>query len=455
MGTAIGIWIDGRGARVDTRGLVMLRRSIVRSLGAPTTRWSARALLGSGFVGALVAACSGGHGSKGDEARGGAAGHAARGAAPVASARPKATSTVAGWGPAPAVKLVDLVTQSADDPRVAAGANAYAKYCALCHGDNARGYAADHAPSLVTTTFLESASDDFLSRSIRGGRPKTAMAGYGRDRGGPLSDLEITNVIAFLRAQGPKLKALDERASQGNAAEGQALYDGACKQCHGTPEFRGDVVHLGNPAFLATASDAFLRYAITNGRPGTPMVPFGDRLDEHKIDDLVAMLRSWGPSTPPAAAVASTNAPPALPLALGPVVINPKGGAPAFKLREDRFVPIDQVKKALDAKKKLVIIDARASSDYLQVHIPGSISIPYYELASLGALPKDDTWILAYCACPHHASGVVVDELKKRGFAHTAILDEGILEWDKRKYPVVRQGAPAPTAPAPASSGRR
>jgi len=89
-----------------------------------------------------------------------------------------------------------------------------------------------------------------------------------------------------------------------------------------------------------------------------------------------------------------------------------------------------------------VIIDARAASDWYVMHIPGSIPIPYYMLARLDALPRDGTWITAYCACPHHASGAIVDELRKRGFPHTAVLDEGILEWKKRGYPTVSEPVP-------------
>ncbi|MEP7121843.1 MAG: hypothetical protein ABJE95_13065, partial [Byssovorax sp.] len=40
----------------------------------------------------------------------------------------------------------------------------------------------------------------------------------------------------------------------------------------------------------------------------------------------------------------------------------------------------------------------------------------------------------------------VVDELRKRGFKHTAVLDEGILEWKKREYPTLSDPS-APAAP--------
>jgi cytochrome c oxidase cbb3-type subunit 3/ubiquinol-cytochrome c reductase cytochrome c subunit len=77
------------------------------------------------------------------------------------------------------------------------------------------------------------------------------------------------------------------------------------------------------------------------------------------------------------------------------------------------------------------------------MHIPGSISVPYYALGRLDALPRDSTWIIAYCACPHHASGTVVDELRKRGYDKTAIVDEGILEWNRRGYPIAGEAPPS------------
>jgi cytochrome c oxidase cbb3-type subunit 3 len=333
------------------------------------------------------------------------------------------------------------------DERVAEGAFTFGQYCALCHGADATGYVADHAPSLVSPTFLESVSDDQLARGIREGRPGTAMAGYARSRGGPLDDDSVAAIIAFLRDQGPAHVRLPTAPVLGDAAGGEVVWAASCQRCHGTHTERGSAVHLGNASFLSGASDAFLRHAVVHGRPGTPMPAFDGALGEPQIDDVVAMLRAW--ATPPAP---ERRAPPEPP-PLGQVVINPGGKTPDFTLRADRFVPIDDVKRALDAKMRLVIIDARPASDWYVMHIPGSISVPYYMLTRLDAMPKDkdSTWITAYCACPHHASGTVVDELRKRGFTHTAILDEGILEWKKRGYPTAsepEEGA-APKTPPP------
>ncbi len=324
------------------------------------------------------------------------------------------------------------------------GAALYGKLCAVCHGADATGYKADHAPSLVNRTFLESATDDHLGRSIADGRPGTSMAAYGTERGGPLPPEAIARITAWIRSHGPAPITLPKRAV-GDRANGEMLYVTHCERCHGNERARGNAVHLTNPRFLEVASDPFLGWAIAHGRPGTVMEAWRGKLSTAQIDDLVAYLRAF------AKPKGAETLPP--PTGTEPVVQNPRGQAPDFKPRsapcrpsaadagpctqDERFVSVDQVKAALDQKRRIVIIDARPASDWMRVHIPGAISIPYHDLKRLDEVPNDGTWVIAYCACPHHLSGDVVDALRKRGVRRAAILDEGILEWHRRGYPVV------------------
>jgi cytochrome c oxidase cbb3-type subunit 3 len=64
--------------------------------------------------------------------------------------------------------------------------------------------------------------------------------------------------------------------------------------------------------------------------------------------------------------------------------------------------------------------------------------MPYYrDKARAGDnLPKDGTWIVAYCACPHAASDYVINNLRELGFENTAVIDEGILVWTAMGLPV-------------------
>jgi cytochrome c oxidase cbb3-type subunit 3 len=333
---------------------------------------------------------------------------------------------------------------SAQSAQVEQGRQTYGRLCATCHGPEGNGYKSDNAPSLRTTTFLASVSDNFLTEAIGRGRPGTAMPAYGRWLGGPLQTSDIDALLAFLRAGGPP-KVEPPAPGPGDVAQGKTLYQTACVRCHGTATQRSTAVHLANPVLLQTASDAFLRYAVAEGRPPTSMVTWKNTLTPKQIDDVVAYVRSM--AVPPGTPAVPPALPPAAPRT-GPIVINRRGRDPDFTLKAELYVSIDQVKAALDAKRRLIIADARPPSDYLNLHITGAISTPYYDVKSLDDLPKDGTWIVAYCACPHHLSGSVVDELRRRGYPHTAVLDEGIFAWQQKKYPVVAApGMHPPPAP--------
>ena len=354
----------------------------------------------------------------------------------------------------------------------------YLKYCSLCHGKHAEGYAADNAPSLISPQFRTTASPEFLRAAINRGRTGTAMAGYDRTLGGPLGPKEVDAIIDFLQHKvapqpAPAYQPLAEKPAHGVVAAGSALYYNQCATCHGTPMQRSNAVHLFNPILLQTASDEYLRQAILNGRYGTKMEPWAQKLAPQQVEDLVTFLRASAvaPSPPPmppmAQGAAGLGQPltqtvqpsPVVPSGLetapevtGPVVLNPRGKTPEFHLKDDRIAPLEEVAQAYKDKARMVFVDARSPSDFNRLHITGAIPVPYYEPKELSKIPNDGTWVIAYCACPHHASGAIVDELRKRGYKHTAVLDEGIFAWKTKGHPVVEapNQAPTPAPPPPA-----
>jgi cytochrome c oxidase cbb3-type subunit III len=354
--------------------------------------------------------------------------------------------------------------ESAPSPAVVTGATLYAKYCALCHGANGEGYSADNAPSLISSTFRATVSEAFLRDAIAQGRPGTAMAGYAHSVGGPLSAEQLDQLIEFLRHDAPPT-ALPAPPPPGDATNGSLLYVTHCMECHGTPQQRATAVHLANPGFLASASDAYLRAAIERGRPGTRMEAWLNKLTPSEVADLVSYLRSIQRPAAPAIPVAPGTVPglhpepdPAAgfekaPTLEGPIVINPQGKRPDFTLKEDLYVPVAQAGQAFKEKKRLVIIDARTPSDFLRLHIEGAISVPYYDMHELAKVPDDGTWVIAYCACPHHVSGVIIQELRKRGYKHTAVLDEGVFFWQQQGFPVVAAPGQLPVAAPPPPPG--
>jgi mono/diheme cytochrome c family protein/rhodanese-related sulfurtransferase len=315
----------------------------------------------------------------------------------------------------------------------------YLRYCALCHGRQGEGYAADRANALTSPDFLAIATPEFLHRSIADGRPGTPMSAWGREHGGPLDDEQIGAIVAWLRSRAREpLRDVSGVRLVGSVERGRALWQAHCVRCHGERGEGGELApSLSHPNFHRLASDGYLRYAIEHGRRGTPMPPFA-HLPSQSIDDLVAFVRTL--EHEPTQPVAPSGDPPP---GMDDLILHPDGPAPEFALREGRFVSADAVRTALEQGRRMVILDARAPSDWALGHIPGAAPFPFYDIEQLSEhLPRDGTWILAYCSCPHAASGRVVDELRRRGFRNTAVIDEGWPYWLSRGYPVARGVVP-------------
>jgi cytochrome c oxidase cbb3-type subunit 3 len=318
------------------------------------------------------------------------------------------------------------------------GQQLYARMCVVCHSAAGEGYAADRAPALAHPDFLASADDDFIRRAIADGRRGTTMSAWSVARGGPLAGGDIDAIIALLRTwqHGPRV-VLDERAPSGDAARGADAFARECVRCHGARGAGGPEVHVGNPELLASASDGFLRYAIRDGRRGTPMPSFERTLGESGVEDVVALLRSWRSSS-----VVTLPPPAPAKIPLGPVPLNPHGPEPVGFRSQPEMTPADVVKAQLDRGARMAILDARAPSDYLANHIAGAVSVPFYDPDRyLSELPKQ-AWLVCYCGCPHAESGQLARKLAASGLTKVTVLDEGINVWRARNYPVRAGVAP-------------
>ncbi|WP_181197175.1 c-type cytochrome [Enhygromyxa salina] len=321
------------------------------------------------------------------------------------------------------------------------GAALYSSYCGFCHGDEGQGYAADNATALNNQEFLRLADEDFLAAAIRYGRPGTTMSAWGEVKAGPLSDDDIADLVAFIKSwQTVEDAEVDDYAiaPDSSTLRGETYYGVfGCEDCHGELGRGGPYVTLENPWFLTLASDGYLRESIVNGRPGTPMASYADGgmndLTSAQLDDIIMLIRSWErePNTDPIG--------PFVP-EVSDAVLNPDGPDPGFELIDDRFIGVDAVKAALDQGAKLIILDARPHADFLDGHIEGAVSIPFFDLDTvIDELPQD-VWIVNYCGCPHAVSGQSFDALQAAGFETIAVLDEGYYEWVERGYPVAIGG---------------
>lgn len=322
-----------------------------------------------------------------------------------------------------------------DSTAIAHAEDLYTKYCALCHGEDREGYAADFAPSLRSHSLLStSMTSNFMRYTVQFGREGTAMAGYLKNQGGPLDYIEIELLLKWLNetAGVEKPAKLSRDPIAGDVELGATLYAKHCTVCHGVDGEGITAPALGNPMLLATATDDFLRYAIAEGRDSTPMVAFKDSLSTMEIEALTAFLRSrasgWDVPKNDTISLPTPEE----------YVLNPDRQGPDFELRDGRFVSAAQVKQALEDSLRFVLLDARSKVAWRQTHIPGAVPVPYYEEPAdfIQHIPNDSTFVVAYCACPHAASGRVINTLQRYGYQNTAILDEGILVWAQLGYPV-------------------
>ena len=83
------------------------------------------------------------------------------------------------------------------------GDSVYGTYCASCHGAAGRG--GSHAGSIVDDSFLTLASDQYLRTIVIVGRPELGAPDWrGNVSGKPMSQQDISDVVAWLSAQRPK-----------------------------------------------------------------------------------------------------------------------------------------------------------------------------------------------------------------------------------------------------------
>lgn len=320
---------------------------------------------------------------------------------------------------------------TAEETRVAEGQ--YQRYCSLCHGTERQGYVNDHAPSLRSKSLFRSGVPHEVLRPIQYGREGTAMGGYLNEVGGPLTLDETWNLTYWLfwQADAERVRITKELV-RGDVKLGAALYADNCTDCHGAGGEGVNAPALGNPSALSHNSDEFIRYAIREGRDGTPMEPWKGKLSSADIDNLTAFLRSrasgWEQSRVALREVPTPDQ----------YVINAQGVDPEFDLRDGRYVSASDLLKALEDKKRMVLLDTRVTSVWQRVHIEGAVPMPYYSDfdAIVGDLPKD-VQIVAYCSCPRAAADDVVRRLRSRGFTRTATLYEGIFGWMNMGYPVI------------------
>jgi len=313
-------------------------------------------------------------------------------------------------------------------------ADNYQKYCALCHGENREGHANDHAPSLRSKSLMESGVAHQILRPMSYGRKGTAMGGYLDEVGGPMTLAETWDLTYWLFEQAgyDRLK-FSTKPIHGDIKRGEQVYLAHCTTCHGVNGEGITAPALGNQSALAHNTDEFIRHAIREGRQNTPMQAFKNTLTDEDINNITAFLRSKSQGWKEQRTVLKELPTP------DEYVINPQGEDPNFTLKDGLYVYSKDLHQALQANKRMVLLDTRVPSVWQNAHIKGSIPFPYYADLdeTVAGIPKD-VQIVAYCSCPRAAADYTINKLREKGYTRTAVIWEGIFGWMNLGYPVMR-----------------
>ena len=182
------------------------------------------------------------------------------------------------------------------------GEHLYLQNCVACHGYNGDG---GMGIPLSLPDFLATASNDYLVKTIRNGRPGRVMPAFNN-----LSDNEVDALVGYIRSWSDSIPPKYSNIPvNGDAAHGKQLFLEHCAECHGESGKGGHgtgvtmsrprslpilAPALNNSGFLASASDEMIKQTLIKGRKGTPMGSYlKEGLSEQDIEDIVTFVRSF------------------------------------------------------------------------------------------------------------------------------------------------------------------
>jgi hypothetical protein len=119
------------------------------------------------------------------------------------------------------------------------------------------------------------------------------MPAWSQAHGGPFTDEEIRQMVAFIRSWEPTAPDLGQQRMRVDAQRGAQIFAGTCAICHGPNGQGGTAPALNDPVKLQQFDDAWYAETIARGRPAQGMPVWGTVLSPQQIGDLVALLGAW------------------------------------------------------------------------------------------------------------------------------------------------------------------
>jgi rhodanese-related sulfurtransferase len=118
----------------------------------------------------------------------------------------------------------------------------------------------------------------------------------------------------------------------------------------------------------------------------------------------------------------------------------PQSSEPAMREKAAKAprITVEDLKKMMDERATVVIVDTNEEINYKMKRIKGAIHFPWAKvIGDPGPLPKDKLLVL-YCGCVgEEASDSVAQQLMNHwGYTNIKVLDGGLMRWVKLGYPV-------------------
>ena len=109
-----------------------------------------------------------------------------------------------------------------------------------------------------------------------------------------------------------------------------------------------------------------------------------------------------------------------------------------------RQADFSDIKRRLDAREKLTLVDVREDNEWARGHLPGAIHLGkgIIERDIEEAFPDKDASLVLYCGGGFR-SALVADSLQKMGYTNVISMDGGWRGWTTAGYPIEKPGETA------------
>ena len=113
--------------------------------------------------------------------------------------------------------------------------------------------------------------------------------------------------------------------------------------------------------------------------------------------------------------------------------------SPAFGQEIER-IKADDLKKMIENKSDIVVVDAQPKGAYDLGHIPGAVNFPWAtKIKTPSILPRNKLLVL-YCACSEEEDSLDMagQLIKKFGYKQVKVLEGGWVRWLELGYPIAK-----------------